>query len=142
MTEFKLSTFMIAMLLVSGLSIGMYGILSKSIASNAYNITSYDPKYEDRFNKLDTLAGNINNTESELDTGVKLDSDKSFFTGIFDAYRVTKSGFQLATSTSNLMVTSIVEDLGFDSRVQLLIIAILSILVVSALIYLLVGRES
>ena len=142
MTEFKFSTFMIAMLLVSGLSIGMYGILSKSIASNAYNITNYDPKYEDRFNKLDTLAGNINNTESALDNGVQLDSDKSFFTGIFDAYAVSKSGLELATTTSNLMITSIVEDLGFDSRVQLLLIGIISVLVISALIYLLVGRES
>lgn len=141
MAEFKLSSFIIIMLLISGLSMGMYGFISQGISSNAYNITNYDPKYQDRYDKMNQMDTLINQTETGVND-ITLSGDKSFFTGAFDVFNVARSSFRLAKESSSFLITSMVEDLGFDVRVERILFGVIAVLIIGALIYIITGRDS
>lgn len=141
MAEFKLTSFIIAMLLISGLSMALYGFISQGVSSNAYNITNYDSTYQDRYDRINAMDSLINETEQGVDD-IGLDSDKSFFTGVFDIFSVARSSFSLAKESSSFFITSLVEDLGFDVKVERILFAIVAVLILGALIYILVGRDS
>jgi len=144
----RITRFIIAMVLISGVIVGMYGFANTLSKEEHYN-TSIDDSYQDRYNKIDQLQ-NISKDLQEKTRDVTTDKDQSFFTGTWDAFKLGKDiliGAVKSTGTALdiafSFATGFISDIGINEEggyLTSIITTILTILVVGAAIYIITKR--
>jgi len=145
----KISSFIIVMLLVAAVIISFYNFEIQLASNPTWNVP-INTSYKETYSKIEELQ-NITNKTQEAIREITSKEDKSFFTGTWDAFRVTKEITFGAASTTitglsvgTTLVGDFINDMNIGSEnahVVTIIITILTILAIGALIFLLVKRK-
>ena len=144
----KISTFIITLLLVSGIIVSIYGFANDLGSTQHLNVEIND-SYKNTYNKITELQ-NITTTTQDRIQNITSKEDKNFFTGTWDVFKVTKEitfGAAKTTTTGltvgTTLITDFINDLSGDGEsayISTIIITILTILVLGALIFLIIKR--
>lgn len=142
----KISSFIITMLLVSSVIISIYNFTNDLRTNQEWNV-QINSSYKNTYNKINELQ-NITNETLENVREVARKEDKGFFTGVWDAFIITKDvtvGAGKTTITGLTIGTTLIGDFINDmnigsenSHIVAIIVTILTILVIGALIVALV----
>lgn len=144
----KISSFLISMLLVAGVVIGLYSFTENLASEQAYDLT-INSSYKNTYDKIDELQNVTSSTQDRIQN-ITSREDRNFFTGTWDAIKVTKEvafGSAKTTTTGLSIGTNLITDFlndinlgGSNTYVGSIIIAILTILVLGAVIFLIIKR--
>ena len=144
----KISSYIITMILVGAVVVGIYNFQSDLISERAYNV-EVDDSYKVTYDKLNDLSENVNETQNRV-RAISAKEDKNFFTGTWDVFVMSKeivfgagdlAGDSISVGYS--LITNLVTDMGIGSTggyVILVLISILTVLFISALIFLIIKR--
>lgn len=146
----KISSFIIVMLLVSGVIISLYNFELELASNTAWVTPNVNRSYQDTYDKITQLQ-NITQKTQDTIQNITSKEDKSFFTGTWDAFRLTKTVTFGAVGTTvtglsvgTTLITDFINDLNVGSEnthVTTILVTILTILVIGALIFLLIKRK-
>jgi hypothetical protein len=145
----KISSFIITMLLVSGVIISLYSFSNTLSAPEHYNI-QINSSYQNTYDKVNDLQKVTNDTLTKIQS-LTPNEDRNFFTGTWDALVITKdvivgavSGTVTGLGVGTTLATDFVQDVGVaedNSHVSTILVTILSVLIVGALIAILINRD-
>lgn len=144
----KISQLVISMLLVAGVIIAFYTMLG-TLASEPHYDVEINGSYNSTYNKINELGKFTNDTQERI-REVAEKENAGFFTGTWDAFTITKemtfgaagvtfSAFGIMTD----LVTNFFTDIGFadeSAYVMSIVLAIISILITGALIFIITKR--
>ena len=139
----KISQLIITLILVCAIIVSFYSFQSNLAVE--YNVTT-DMKYQDDYNARLTRAINHSQTlenRTREDDGISIAKDKSFFTGTWDIFKITKDITVESMTISKEVSKDMVDGVGATAEggyIYSVIIAILSILVVAAIIFIILKR--
>ena len=145
----RISSLLIGMFVAVGVIISLYMFAENLGSAQHYNV-QINSSYKSTYDKIDDLQEVTNRTQEKI-REIAEKEDKSFFTGIWDGFVVTKeivwgtvSGTATAASISTGLIGSFFQDLGLASEnnhIMAIAISILGILLIAAAIYILIEKR-
>jgi hypothetical protein len=127
------------LILIVAVIIGTYGFVID--LADEYN-TTINSSYKETYDMIAELQTNTEEIEGEV-YNITPEKDKQFLTGTWDAYRVATEYTGDSINISKQLLIDSTEDLGLGGSkgfVYKTIVTIISILMVSALIFLIIRR--
>jgi len=142
----KMSDFIITMILVGVVIVCVYAFAIDLSNEQHLNI-EINTSYADTYNKITELMNETNRTQSKV-VDILSKEDKSFFTGTWDVFTITKEvAFGVAKLTGGTISIAATllgdfgQDMDFPEIVNFALITIITVLVIGALIFLLIKRR-
>ena len=142
----KISSFIIVMVLVGAIIVSMYSFAT-DLATNPDINVEINTSYSDTYDKVTLLMNETNRTQTNI-INILSKEDKSFFTGTWDVFRLTKEvvfGVADLTGGSIGIASTLMEDfsrdMGLPSVIYFALITIITVLVIGSLIFLLIKRR-
>jgi len=142
----KMSSFIIVMILVGVIIISLYAF-EIDLASESNLNVEVNTSYANTYDKVTELMNETNRTQTKI-LDILSKEDKSFFTGTWDVFTITKEvvfGVAKLTGGSIEIAATLLGDFGKDMSlpaiVNFALITIITILVIGALIFLLIKRK-
>lgn len=138
MVDFKLSGWIVTILLVGGVFVGLFGFFN--YAAERHGIT-IDKNYAASYDQLESTFEGVNDTITEI-KAITGDKEKNFFTGTWDMFRVAKvvvfgagGATWDALSAGNSMIMTFLGDMGVAGTwIQYLLLALLAVGLLFAII--------
>lgn len=142
----KMSDFVITMILVGVVIVCIYAF-AIDLSSEEHLNVNINTSYSDTYNKVTELMNETNQTQSNV-IDILSKEDKSFFTGTWDVFTITKEvAFGVAKLTggtitiASTLLGDFAEDLEVPSIIYFALITIITILIIGSLIFLLIKRR-
>lgn len=136
----KPSQFLIILVLVSAVITGLYNFYI-SMASEYGVDTGLSQEYEEKYNLLINISSKTEDAYKNV-TGIGAEiAPIEYFTGIRDAFTKTKNIMVAIFTLPTFLLKEFVEDIGLPPWVGIAMGAIITILVIAALLAILIRRE-
>ncbi len=142
----KISDFVITMILIGVVIVCLYAF-AIDLGSEHHLDIEINTSYADTYNKVTELMNETNNTQTNV-IDILSKEDKSFFTGTWDVFTITKEvAFGVAKLTGGTITIAatllgdFARDMELPSIVYFALISIITISVIGALIFLLIKRK-
>jgi len=136
----KISGIVLGLIMISVIVAGVYGFYEST--ADQYGKT-VDTKYSDNYNVLGQIQDELNDTYSDTSLIASKTDGLQFFSGIYDAFNTVKTFVKAFFTIPVNLIIDLDEDVPeLPAWVKSALTAVITLVVIFALIYLLVGRES
>lgn len=128
----KISGWIIIVLLIGGVIVTGFSIISEMGAANAHNITFTD-EYSQKYDKINESLEIVDHTSGSIQN-ISADKDAGFFSGVWDGLKITKevvigtvSLSKSSVGVGGELITEGSKDLGFGNLVVGILLGILTV---------------
>lgn len=130
----KLSTLLIMLLMVGSVIVGTYTFINELSADTAYNV-DVDQQYLNSFNKTTEISNNINESYRDLQAiTYKSDSVFQIITAVPDVLSIAANMIKLPFTIIGDLTNTFQEYLGLPTWVAIFIIAVITVMLIFAVI--------